>query len=239
MTEEIFREDAYAKQCEATVTGVDDAGIRLDRTVFYPMGGGQPGDTGVLVIDGGGEIRIGDTRKDAVSGDIVHVPEGAVPPGLEGKKVEARIDWDRRHRLMRMHTLMHLLCAVVPAGVTGGSIRDGSGRLDFDLPESTLDKEHITAELNRLVEENHAVSARWITDEELTANPELVRTMSVKPPMGTGKVRIMNVEGVDLQPCGGTHVARTGEIGAVRVRKIEKKGKHNRRVNVRLVEAPT
>ena len=125
---------------------------------------------------------------------------------------------------------------MVPAGVTGGSIRDGSGRLDFDLPESTLDKEHITAELNRLVEENHAVSARWITDEELTANPELVRTMSVKPPMGTGKVRIMNVEGVDLQPCGGTHVARTGEIGAVRVRKIEKKGKHNRRVNLEFAE---
>lgn len=236
MTEEIFREDAYAKQCEAIVTGVEDAGIRLDRTVFYPMGGGQPGDTGVLVMDDGSEIRIGDTRKDPASGDIVHVAEVEVPPGLEGKKVAARIDWDRRYRLMRMHTLMHLLCSVIPAGVTGGSIRDGSGRLDFDLPESTLDKEHITDELNRLVQENHPVSARWITDEELAANPELVRTMSVKPPMGTGKVRIMDVEGVDLQPCGGTHVARTGEIGPVRVRKIEKKGKHNRRVNLEFAE---
>jgi misacylated tRNA(Ala) deacylase len=232
MTEEIFRDDAYVKSCEARVTAVDDAGIHLDRTVFYPMGGGQPGDTGILRLGDGGEIRIADTRKDAVSGDIVHIPDGDAPAGLEGQQVEAIIDWDRRHRLMRMHTLMHLLCSVIPAGVTGGSIRDGSGRLDFDLPESTLDKEHITAELNRLVEENHPVSSRWISDEELSSNPELVRTMSVKPPMGTGKVRIMNVEGIDLQPCGGTHVAATGEIGPVRVRKIEKKGKHNRRVNL-------
>jgi len=236
MTEEIFREDAYVKQCEARVTAVDDAGIHLDRTVFYPMGGGQPGDTGFLRLDDGSQIPIADTRKDAVSGDIVHIPEGEAPAGLEGQQVEACIDWDRRHRLMRMHTLMHLLCSVIPAGVTGGSIRDGSGRLDFDLPESTLDKEHITAELNRLVEENHPVSSRWISDEELSSNPELVRTMSVRPPMGSGKVRIMNVEGVDLQPCGGTHVAATGEIGPVRVRKIEKKGKHNRRVNLEFAE---
>lgn len=236
MTEEIFREDAYVKQCEARVTAVDDAGIHLDRTVFYPMGGGQPGDTGFLRLEDGTQIPIADTRKDAVSGDIVHIPEGEAPAGLEGQQVEACIDWDRRHRLMRMHTLMHLLCSVIPAGVTGGSIRDGSGRLDFDLPESTLDKEHLTAELNRLVEENHPVSSRWISDEELSSNPDLVRTMSVKPPMGTGKVRIMNVEGVDLQPCGGTHVAATGEIGPVRVRKIEKKGKHNRRVNLEFAE---
>lgn len=236
MTEEIFREDAYVKTCDARVTAVDNAGIHLDRTVFYPMGGGQPGDTGSLRLGDGSEIRIADTRKDAVSGDIVHIPDGEVPSGLEGQQVEAAIDWDRRHRLMRMHTLMHLLCSVIPAGVTGGSIRDGSGRLDFDLPESTLDKEHITAELNRLVEENHPVSSRWISDEELSSNPELVRTMSVKPPMGTGKVRIMNVEGIDLQPCGGTHVAATGEIGPVRVRKIEKKGKHNRRVNLEFAE---
>lgn len=236
MTEEIFREDAYVKQCEARVTAVDDAGIHLDRTVFYPMGGGQPGDTGFLRLEDGTQIPIADTRKDAVSGDIVHIPEGEAPAGLEGQQVEACIDWDRRHRLMRMHTLMHLLCSVIPAGVTGGSIRDGSGRLDFDLPESTLDKEHLTAELNRLVEENHPVSSRWISDEELSSNPDLVRTMSVKPPMGSGKVRIMNVEGVDLQPCGGTHVAATGEIGPVRVRKIEKKGKHNRRVNLEFAE---
>jgi misacylated tRNA(Ala) deacylase len=236
MTEEIFRQDAYARQCEARVAGVDETGIRLDRTVFYPMGGGQPGDTGILRLSDGSEIRITDTRKDEASGDIVHIPESEAGADLTGQQVQACIDWDRRHRLMRMHTLMHLLCAVVPAGVTGGSVRDGSGRLDFDLPESTLDKEHITAELNRLVEENHSVSARWISDEELAANPDLVRTMSVKPPMGTGSVRVMEVEGVDLQPCGGTHVAATGEIGRVRVRKIEKKGKHNRRVNLEFAD---
>ncbi len=236
MTEEIFRADAYEKQCEARVTAVDDAGIHLDRTVFYPMGGGQPGDTGLLRLQDGSEIAISDTRKDDASGDIVHVPGGGVPTDLEGQQVQACIDWERRHRLMRMHTLLHLLCAVIPAGVTGGSIRDGSGRLDFDLPESTLDKEHIGAELNRLVEENHTVDGRWITDDELAANPELVRTMSVAPPMGSGKVRVLEVQGVDLQPCGGTHVAATGEIGRVRVRKIEKKGKHNRRVNVEFVD---
>ncbi|NCF28247.1 MAG: alanyl-tRNA editing protein [Gammaproteobacteria bacterium] len=236
MTEEIFRADAYEKQCEARVTVVDAAGIHLDRTVFYPMGGGQPGDTGILQLQDGSEIRINDTRKDAASGDIVHVPEGDIGADLVGQQVQACIDWDRRHRIMRIHTLMHLLCAVIPAGVTGGSIRDGSGRLDFDLPESTLDKEHISAELNRLVEENHRVSARWISDEELAANPELVRTMSVKPPTGSGQVRVLEVEDVDLQPCGGTHVAATGEIGRVRVRKIEKKGKHNRRVNVEFAE---
>lgn len=235
MTDEIFRADAYEKRCEARVTVVDAAGIHLDRTVFYPMGGGQPGDTGILQLQDGSEIRINDTRKDAASGDIVHVPEGDVGADLVGQQVQASIDWDRRHRIMRMHTLMHLLCAVIPAGVTGGSIRDGSGRLDFDLPESTLDKEHISAELNRLVEENHPVSSRWISDEELAANPELVRTMSVKPPTGSGQVRVLEVEGVDLQPCGGTHVAATGEIGRVRVRKIEKKGKHNRRVNLEFV----
>ena len=236
MTEEIFRQDAYVKQCEARITAVDDTGIHLDRTVFYPMGGGQPGDTGVLRLRDGSEIRISDTRKDEASGGIVHIPETEVGADLAGKQVDACIDWERRHRLMRMHTLMHLLCAVIPAGVTGGSIRDGSGRLDFDLPESTLDKEHVTAELNRLVEEDHLVSARWITDEELAANPELVRTMSVTPPMVIGKVRLLEVEGVDLQPCGGTHVAATGEIGRVRVRKIEKKGKHNRRVNLEFAE---
>ena len=235
MTEELFREDSYLKECDARVTGVEESGIRLDRTVFYPMGGGQPGDTGVLRLEDGREIRIVDTRKADDAADIVHVTESPVGPELEGARVQARIDWERRHRLMRMHTCMHLLCAVIPAGVTGGSIRDGSGRLDFDLPE-TLDKDRITAELNRLIDEAHPVSARWISDDELERNPELVRTMSVKPPMGTGRVRIMHVQDVDLQPCGGTHVANTSEIGAVRVRKIEKKGKHNRRVNVEFAD---
>jgi len=232
VTEEVFRADAYARSCEAHVTRVDDAGIRLDRTVFYPMGGGQPGDTGTLRLDDGGAIRIADTRKDPESGDLLHLPESLVPAGIEGRAVVAEIDWDRRYRLMRMHTCLHVLCSVIEGGVTGGAIRDGSARLDFDLPDTLLDKEQVTAELNRIVDEDHPVRTRWITDRELESQPDLVRTMSVKPPTGQGRVRVLEIEGVDLQPCGGTHVAATGEIGRVRVKKIEKKGKHNRRVNV-------
>ena len=232
MTEEVFRQDAYAESCEARVVAVDDAGVRLDRTVFYPLGGGQPGDRGELVFGDGTVIRIVDTRKGEAAGEIVHVPETPADPGVVGSQVTARIDWNRRHRLMRIHTCMHLLCSLIPAPVTGGSIRDGSGRLDFDLPESTLDKEDLTVRLNRLVAEDHPVNPRWITEEELDANPSLVRTMSVAPPRGRGRVRVLEIEGVDLQPCGGTHVASTGEIGRVRVTKIEKKGRQNRRVNV-------
>ena len=232
MTEEVFRRDAYAQSCEARVTAVDDAGVRLDRTVFYPLGGGQPGDSGEIVFDGGTALRIADTRKGATGGDIVHVPDGPVDAGIVGSRVVARIDWERRHRLMRMHTCLHLLCSLVPAPVTGGSIRDGSGRLDFDLPESTLDKQDLTTHLNRLVAEDHPVTARWIDEEELDANPSLVRTMSVAPPRGRGTVRVLEIDGVDLQPCGGTHVASSGEIGTVRVTKIEKKGRQNRRVSI-------
>ncbi|MCH6583803.1 MAG: alanyl-tRNA editing protein [Acidiferrobacterales bacterium] len=232
MTEEVFRTDSYASQCEAVVTAVDENGIQLDRTVFYPMGGGQPGDTGVLRNAAGAEVRITDTRKGDVPGQILHIPESQMPALKSGDKVTAVIDWDRRYRLMRMHTCLHLLCTVVAGGVTGGSVRDGSGRLDFDLPEPTLDKEHITSELNRLISENRSVRSRWITDEEMASKPELVRTMSVKPPSGRGRVRLVEIEGLDLQPCGGTHLASIGEIGKVRVGKIEKKGKHNRRVNV-------
>ena len=232
MTEEVFRQDAYAQSCEARVIAVDDAGVRLDRTVFYPLGGGQPGDRGELVFGDGTAIRIVDTRKGEAAGEIVHVPVTPADPGVAGSQVTARIDWDRRHRLMRIHTCMHLLCSLISAPVTGGSIRDGSGRLDFDLPESTLDKEDLTLRLNRLVAEDHPVNPRWITEEELEANPSLVRTMSVAPPRGRGRVRVLEIEGVDLQPCGGTHVASTGEIGRVRVTKIEKKGRQNRRVNV-------
>ena len=232
MTEEVFRQDAYAQSCAARVTAVDDAGIRLDRTVFYPLGGGQPGDVGELVLGDGTTVPIVDTRKGEAPGEIVHVPDGPADPGLVGSGITARIDWSRRHRLMRMHTCMHLLCSLVPAPVTGGSIRDGSGRLDFDLPESTLDKQDLTERLNRLVAEDHTVTARWIDEEELDANPSLVRTMSVAPPRGQGTVRVLDIEGVDLQPCGGTHVASSGEIGRVRVTKIEKKGRQNRRVSV-------
>ena len=236
MTEEVFRQDAYARTCAASVTAVDDAGIRLDRTVFYPLGGGQPGDSGELILGDGTAIRIVDTRKGQAPGEILHVPDSRVDPALVGSEVTARIDWERRHRLMRMHTCLHLLCSLVSAPVTGGSIRDGSGRLDFDLPESTLDKQDLTERLNRLVAEDHAVTPGWISEEELDANPSLVRTMSVAPPRGRGRVRVLDIEGVDLQPCGGTHVASSGEIGRVRVTKIEKKGRQNRRVSVALDE---
>ena len=233
-TDEVFRQDAYARSCAARITVVDEAGVRLNRTVFYPLGGGQPGDTGELILDDGGAIRIVDTRKGEAPGEIVHIPERPVDSGLAGSEVTARVDWERRHRLMRMHTCLHLLCSLVPAPVTGGSVRDGSGRLDFDLPESTLDKADLTDRLNRLVAEDHAVTPRWISEEELDANPSLVRTMSVAPPRGHGRVRVLDIAGVDLQPCGGTHVASSGEIGRVRVTKIEKKGRQNRRVTVAL-----
>lgn len=228
----LFREDAYLKSCDATVTGADGAGIRLDRTVFYPMGGGQAGDAGILRLADGTQIAIVDTRKGDDHDDAILVPEdGAALPAI-GAKVTAELDWDRRYRLMRMHSCMHLLCAVIVGDVTGGQISDGKGRLDFNLPDTKLDKDEITASLNRIIEENHAISTRWVTDDELTANPQLVRTMSVKPPMGSGKVRLLDIEGVDLQPCGGTHVKSTAEIGKVKVAKIENKGRQNRRISV-------
>ena len=230
----VFREDAYARACEATVTQVDERGIRLDRTVFYPTGGGQPGDSGLLRLADGREIAIADTLKGATPDEIIHVPASGAPSVASGTTVSAEIDWPRRHRLMRMHTCLHLLSAVIPGDVTGGQVGDGKGRLDFNLPEAKLDKAQIESELNRLIAEDHPVGARWITDEELAARPELVRTMAVKPPMGQGRVRLLEIEGVDLQPCGGTHVARTGEIGPVEVVKLESKGKQNRRVNLAL-----
>ncbi len=230
----VFREDAYARACEATVTEVDERGIRLDRTVFYPTGGGQPGDSGLLRLADGRPIAIVDTLKGATPDEIIHLPAPGTPSVAPGVIVNAEIDWLRRHRLMRMHTCLHLLSAVIPGDVTGGQVGDGKGRLDFNLPEAKLDKAWIESELNRLIAEDHPVRARWITDEELAARPELVRTMAVKPPMGQGRVRLLEVEGVDLQPCGGTHVARTGEIGSVEVVKLESKGKQNRRVNLAL-----
>lgn len=236
MTEELFRMDSYLRGCEAVVTAVDDAGIRLDRTVFYPTGGGQPGDFGVLRRADGATIAIADTRKGQAPGEILHVPAPDQPAVNVGDKVTAEIDWDRRYRLMRMHTCLHLLCAVVPAGVTGGQVGDGKGRLDFDLGDQTLDKDKIGESLNALIAANHAVSPRWISDEELAAQPELVRTMSVKPPTGQGRVRLLDIAGVDLQPCGGTHLRATGEIGPVRIEKIESKGKRNRRVIVAFAE---
>ncbi len=236
MTEEIFRGDAYAKTCEATVTGAGEYGIELDRTVFYPAGGGQPGDTGMLRAALGVEVVIADTIHEKGTGIHLHVPADVTDggqPGLSvGDKVTAGIDWDRRFAHMRMHSGLHLLCAVIEGGVTGGKIGAEKSRLDFDLPDTALDKEQISADLNRLIDEDHEMAARWITDEELTASPGLVRTMSVRPPAGSGRVRLIEIPGVDLQPCGGTHVKRTGEIGRLRVGKIENKGRHNRRINI-------
>ncbi|MBV9521959.1 MAG: alanyl-tRNA editing protein [Alphaproteobacteria bacterium] len=227
----IFRDDAYARACSATVTAIDERGIRLDRTVFYPTGGGQPGDTGRL-RGGAGDIAILDTVKGATGDEVVHVAAPGSPLPPPGTAVTAEIDWERRHRLMRMHTCMHLLCAIVPGAVTGGQISDGKARLDFDVPGAALDKDAITAKLNALIAADHEVRSRWISDDELAARPELVRTMSVKPPTGHGRVRLLEIVGIDLQPCGGTHVRRTGEIGAVAIAKIENKGKQNRRVTL-------
>jgi misacylated tRNA(Ala) deacylase len=230
MTELLFREDGYLKSCRARVVAADERGIRLDRTVFYPTGGGQPGDTGVLRLASGATVAIVDTQKGEGPDEVIHVPAtgAALPP--PGAEVTAEIDWERRHRLMRMHTCLHLLCAVVPGAVTGGQVSDGRGRLDFDVPGSSLDKAAIAARLNKLIAAGHPVAARWIGDDELAAQPELVRTMSVKPPSGSGRVRLMEIVGVDLQPCGGTHVKNTAEIGPVTVSKIENKGRQNRRI---------
>lgn len=229
MTEELFRDDSYLKSCDATVLATEENSIILDRTVFYPMGGGQPGDTGSLRLAGGELLDIVDTRKG--EGGIHHIAAAGSTMPATGERVHAEIDWERRYRLMRMHTCMHLLCSIIPLGVTGGSIRDGSARLDFDAPDP-LDKVEVTGKLNELIEQKHDVETRWISDEELDAQPDLVRTMSVEPPRGGGRIRLVNVNSVDLQPCGGTHVKNIGEIGRVRVSKIEKKGKHNRRINV-------
>jgi misacylated tRNA(Ala) deacylase len=232
MTEELFRADAYLKSCEAKVVETRPDGIVLDRTVFYYESGGQPGDSGRLVRADGVVVGIADTRRDRAGGAILHVPQAGAPALAAGDTVMAEIDWARRHRHMRMHTCLHLLCAVVPGQVTGGQVGADKGRLDFAIDTGALDKAHIESELNRLIREDHPAVPRWISDAELAAAPDLVRTMSVKPPSGAGKVRLLDIAGVDLQPCGGTHVARTGEIGPVAVAKIENKGKMNRRVVV-------
>lgn len=231
MTEDLFRHDSYLKECDATVTGIDDDAIVLDRTVFYAMGGGQPGDTGTIRWAGGSASVI-DTRYGE-AGTIRHiVAEDAARPKV-GDEVQAALDWDRRYRHMRMHTALHLLGSVLHHGVTGGSISADKSRLDFDMQDA-VDKEELNKALRAIIEENHAISCRWISDEELEAQPDLVRTLSVQPPKGAGKVRLLEIEGVDLQPCGGTHLKSTGEVGQVRIGKIENKGKHNRRFNIHL-----
>ena len=229
-TRELFREDSYLRSCEATVTRTGDGCFFVDQTVFYPLGGGQPGDTGSAAWEGGGAAVV-DTR--FVDGDIGHiVADGAELPAV-GARVELDIDWERRYRHMRMHTAMHLLGSILLYPVTGGNISTDKSRLDFDMTD-TVDKEAVAEALAKLVAADHAISCRWITEEELDANPELVRTMSVQPPRGKGAIRLLEIDGVDLQPCGGTHLRSTAEVGAVRIGKVEKKGRQNRRVNIHL-----
>jgi misacylated tRNA(Ala) deacylase len=232
MSEALFRDDAFRREAQAQVVRAEPAGIVLDRTVFYPRGGGQAGDAGPLRLAEGGESAIADTVKGE-GAEIVHVPaagqEAAIATLKPGDVLAARIDWERRHRHMRFHTATHLLCAIVPHQTNGCSITADYARLDFDMVEP-LEREHLERELARLVAGQHDVRTRWITDEELDATPDLVRTMSVKPPRGVGKIRLLEIDGVDLQPCGGTHVANTREIGALKVVKIEKKSARTRRV---------
>ena len=230
MTDPLFQQDAYLRACTATVIETGEGGVVLDRTVFYPLGGGQPGDTGALRTADGREWRVTDARKGE-GGRIVHVLEAGVTPPEIGRIVEARLDWVRRHAHMRMHTCLHLLGSVLRFGVTGGQITADKGRLDFDTQDE-IDKDAVTAAVNALVAANHAVRSLWITDEELDRQPELVRTLSVQPPRGAGRIRLLEIPGVDLQPCGGTHVAATGEIGPVAVTKVENKGRRNKRVYV-------
>lgn len=235
-TDCLFREDSYLKDCEATVVAItEQGGIVLDRTVFYASSGGQPGDTGEFATADGGRLAIADTvYTDKMKTEIAHVlAPGAGMPKV-GDTVRAAVDWDKRYARMRAHTALHLLSAVLPYPVTGGSVGDGDGRLDFDIPDAGLDKDAIAAKLAGMIASNAPVSSRWIDDAELEANPGLVKTMSVKPPMGTGRVRLIEIEGLDLQPCGGTHVRRVGEIGSVTITGIEKKGKQNRRVRIAL-----
>jgi misacylated tRNA(Ala) deacylase len=232
MTQLLFRDDPYRRSCDTVVTSVDGRGIRLAHTVFYPAGGGQPGDTGCLRRADGSTVAIVDTQKGEGADEVVHVlaPDTPLPP--VGTAVTAEIDWERRNRHMRFHTCLHLLCAVVPYPVTGGRIGADKSHLDFDLQGAAVEKEAIEAKLNALIRAGHRVTPRWISDAELAANPELVRTMSVAPPPGQGRVRLLEVEGVDLQACGGTHVANTAEIGPVAVLKIRSEGKRNKRVTI-------
>lgn len=232
-TDCLFRDDSYLKDCTATVVAITaQGGIVLDRTVFYATSGGQPGDTGTLVAAGVTVPVATAVYTDAAKTEIAHVPAEESPALKVGDAVIAAVDWDKRYARMRMHTALHLLSAVLPYAVTGGSVGDSEGRLDFDIPEAGLDKDAINARLAEMIATGAAVSSRWISDAELDANPGLVKTMSVKPPMGTGRVRLIEIAGLDLQPCGGTHVRDTREIGAVRVTQIEKKGKLNRRVRL-------
>lgn len=233
MTDLLFRDDAYLAECEARVTGhTPEGGIIVDRSVFYPTGGGQPGDSGRIEWEGGTLAIATAVKVEGGAVALVPAEPRAMPP--VGAPVHLVLDWTRRHRHMRVHTALHLLSVVIPLPVTGGQIGVDRGRLDFDMPDPPGDMAAVEAALNRLIDRDLAVTQEWISDAELAANPGLVKTMSVQPPVGQGRVRLVRIGQIDLQPCGGTHVARTGEIGRIEMGKIEKKGRVNRRVTISL-----
>jgi misacylated tRNA(Ala) deacylase len=234
-TELLFRDDAYLKTASARILAVDERGVELDRTIFYPLGGGQAGDTGALLRANGERIPIADTRKGDAIDSVLHIPAPAMQRPVPGETVTLEIDWERRYRLMRLHTALHVMSCVVVAPVTGGNISPEKARLDFDIDMSLLDAERIEREVNALIGRGVETETVWITDEELDARPELVKTMSVQPPRGAGRVRLLRIPGIDLQPCGGTHVRNIAEIGGIRVLKIRSEGRRNRRVEIALV----
>lgn len=235
MTELLFRDDAYLQGCAATVLAAQ-GGIELDRTVFYARAGGQVGDRGRLTTEDGAVVEIVDTVRDRETGRLLHVPAVGASVLRVGARVEVALDWPRRHRLMRMHSALHLLCRAVDAPVTGGQVDDGKGRLDFDAGEAGIERDELEARLAAWVAADHAIGAYWIDEAELDRRPELVRTMSVSPPRGQGRIRLVEIAGVDLQACGGTHVRSTGEIGALALGRIESKGRRNRRVALTLAD---
>lgn len=242
-TEALFREDAYLKEAEAEVTGINDrGGIFLDRTIFYATSGGQPGDTGRLTRPDGTAVTIAATVTGETKDEIIHVPGPDQPSLAPGDRVSLAIDWERRHRLMRMHTACHLLTVICQFPITGAAVSEDDSRVDFDIPDAGYTKEEVTARLMELVAADHPVFTRWITDEELAANPGLVKSKNVRPPSGTGRIRLVCIGdsgSIDSQPCGGTHVARTGEVGDIHIGKIEKKGRENRRFRLRFGPLPT
>jgi misacylated tRNA(Ala) deacylase len=232
----LYRDDFYLSTAEAVVTAVhDDGGIELDQTCFYATSGGQPGDTGLLERADGSTIQLGQTRHGPTKDIVIHVPlEGEARP-LVGEKLVLHVDWPRRYRLMRMHTACHLLSVVCPYPITGAAVGEDESRVDFDMAE-TIDKDEVTAKVMALVNENHPVYLQWITDEELAANPDLVKSKNVRPPVGLGRVSLVCIgkdSAVDSQPCGGTHVSETQEVGFIHIARIEKKGKENRRFRIR------
>ena len=233
-TELLFRENAYLKTATARVVAVHERGIELDRTIFYPQGGGQIGDTGTLSRAGGERIQITNTLKGDAIDSVVHVPVLGLPQFEPGETLTLEIDWERRYRLMRLHTALHVMSCVVVAPVTGGNIAPDKARLDFDIDMSLLDAVKIEQETNALIARGIETETVWFTDDELDARPELIKTMSVQPPRGAGRVRLLKIPGIDLQPCGGTHVKNIAEIGGIRVLRIRSEGKRNKRIEIAL-----